>query len=257
MHALLDTLTSFALLALVFVPLERLFAAHRTPWLRRELGTDLLFFLGQYLLWTAPVVAVLAFVHRHVELLPLQPVRAAVAALPLWLSLPLAILLSDFAIYWGHRFSHGNALLWRFHRVHHTAEKVDWLAAHREHPFDNLYTRLIENAPLLVLGVPLQALAGFAMFRGLWAIFIHSNTRLSPGPLRYLLGAPRLHHWHHAKELGGGVNFANLSPLMDLVFGTYYDPGRMPASYGIDDKVAHGYVRQLVDPLLPRLRAGR
>src|SRR5262245_34238336 len=252
MDALRDTAWSFLILLAVFLPLELLFPANGRRVLHKEWFTDLLFFLGQYLLWTAPVVAVLTLVYRHTDALPLQSLRAGFAALPLWLSLPLAILLSDCAIYWGHRFSHSNALLWRFHRVHHTAEKVDWLAAHREHPFDNLYTRLIENAPLLLLGVPLQALAGFAMFRGLWAIFIHSNTRLSPGPLRYLLGAPRLHHWHHARELGGGVNYANLSPLMDLLFGTYCDPGRMPERYGIDEKVAHGYVRHLIDPLLPR-----
>ena len=36
---------------------------------------------------------------------------------------------------------------------------------------------------------PQQALAYFAAFRGLWAIFIHANVRLSIGPLRMLLGA--------------------------------------------------------------------
>ena len=51
------------------------------------------------------------------------------------------------------------------------------------------------------------------------------------------------------------MNFANLSPLMDLAFGTYHDPGRMPERYGIAQRIPHGYVRQLVDPLLPEASA--
>jgi sterol desaturase/sphingolipid hydroxylase (fatty acid hydroxylase superfamily) len=159
------------------------------------------------------------------------------------------ILLSDLAIYWVHRFMHSNRLLWSFHRVHHTSERLDWLAAHREHPIDNLLTRGTENLPLILLGFPLQTLAGFALFRGLWAIYIHSNCSLTPGPLRFLVGAPRLHHWHHAVEGEGKVNFANLSPLMDLAFGTYRDPGRMPGSYGLGVSVEHHYFVQLVEPI--------
>lgn len=254
MSQLLDPLLAFAVLLGIFLPLEKLFPAHRQKVLRKEWGTDLLFFLGQYLLWTAPVVAVLVFVHQNVGVLPLAGVRAFVASLPFWVQFLTVILLCDVSIYWAHRFSHRNKFLWRFHRVHHTAERLDWIAAYREHPFDNLYTRLVENLPAILLGFPLPALAGFAVFRGLWALYIHSNVRLSPGPLRYLLGAPRLHHWHHEVEGGGRVNFANVSPLMDLLFGTYHDPGRMPERYGIRDDVSHGYVAQLVEPLVPRRR---
>jgi len=251
MDALLQTLSSFLLLTAVFLPLERLFPGNRQRVFRAEWGTDLLFFLGQYLLWTAPVVAALVLVRDNLELLPLGSLRDSVAGWPMALQFLAAILLSDLAIYWGHRWSHENAFLWRFHRVHHTAPHVDWLAAHREHPFDNLYTRLIENLPLILLGFPLEALAGFAMFRGLWALFIHSNVSIGPGPLRYLIGSPRLHHWHHELERRGQVNYANLSPLMDLAFGTYHDPGHMPSRYGIDEPISHRYAAQLLEPLLP------
>jgi len=251
MQQLADTLTAFLLLLAVFLPLERLFPANRDRVFRAEWGTDLLFFLGQYLLWTAPIVAVLVFVHGNLDVLPIAGMQTTVAAQPFWLQFAETILLSDFCIYWGHRFSHHNTFLWRFHRVHHTAERVDWLAAHREHPFDNVYTRLIENLPLILLGFPLHMVAGFAMFRGLWAIFIHANVSLGPGPLRYLLGSPRLHHWHHELEHSGRVNFANLSPLMDLMFGTFHDPGRMPERYGIPDRIPHGWLAQMLEPLLP------
>lgn len=252
LQSLTDTALSFALLFAVFLPLERLFPAQRQRVFRAEWGTDLLFFLGQYLLWTAPVVAALVWVHGQLEHLPLAGLRAEFATWPFALQFVVGIAISDASIYWAHRLSHRSAFLWRFHRVHHTAPHVDWLAAHREHPFDNLYTRFVENVPLLVLGFPMFTIAGFAMFRGLWAIYIHSNVSLTPGPLRYVLGAPRLHHWHHAVERGGDVNFANLSPLMDLAFGTYHDPGHFPARYGTDEPGSHAYVAQIFGPLVPR-----
>ena len=88
------------------------------------------------------------------------------------------IVWSDIVLYWAHRLSHQVPFLWRFHKVHHTSERLDWVAAYREHPVDNLYTRLVENVPAMLLGFPLYTIAGFAVFRGLWAIYIHSNCRL-------------------------------------------------------------------------------
>ncbi len=246
-----ETLVSFALLAVIFVPLERVFPMHRQRVAREEIGTDLLYFLAQYLLWALPVLALLFFVYRHVHELPLASLRAAVADAPPWAAIPLGILVSDVCVYWAHRLSHTNAFLWRFHRVHHTAPRLDWLAAHREHPFDSVYTRLVENLPLMLLGFPMHLLAGFAAFRGLWALYIHANVSLSLGPLRYVLGSPRLHHWHHEVEVGGRVNFANLNPLMDLAFGTYHDPGHDPVRYGTGNANAGGIVRQILDPLVP------
>jgi len=244
-----DTIASLALLLIVFAPLERAFPAHRQAIMRRGFGTDLLFFLGFSLVFAGPAVAVLVVVHRGVDLLPLAFLRGPFETSPFWLQCLVAFALCDVALYWGHRFAHRSPLLWRFHRVHHTSRRMDWLAAYREHPLDHVYTRVVENLPVMLLGFSLEAVAGFVVFRGLWAIFIHSNVSLDVGPLRYLLGAPRLHHWHHERTRGGAVNFANVSPLMDLLFGTFYDPACMPARYGADGPGAeHGYLRQLLAP---------
>ena len=70
--------------------------------------------------------------------------------------------------------------------------------------------------------------------------------------LQALLGAPRLHHWHHALDGGGRVNFANLSPLMDVLFGTWHDPGTWPERVGIREPFARSYAGAMLEPLLPR-----
>lgn len=247
-----ESLLAFAVLFLTFLPLERLFAKHDQPVFRREYWTDVLFFAGQYLVWTTPVVALLGALHVYIDSLPLGFVRDEMRSLPFWSQCVIAVIAGDACIYWGHRLSHRFDFLWRFHRVHHTAERLDWVAAYREHPLDNLYTRVIENTPALLLGFPLEVIAGFATFRGLWGLFIHSNMKLSIGPFKYVLGSPELHHWHHEMEQSGRCNFANLMPLMDLLFGTFHAPaGVDPQRYGIPERVEHNYFVQLASPLLP------
>ncbi|MCH2046478.1 MAG: sterol desaturase family protein, partial [Saprospiraceae bacterium] len=184
------------------------------------------------------------------DIIPLS-FREQVANQPWWLQAIEVILLSDLLIYWGHRLQHRVDFLWRFHKVHHSAEHLDWLAAHREHPLDSIYTIGLINLPAFILGFPLELLAGFIAFRGIWAIYIHSNVRLPLGPIRMLIGAPELHHWHHDLDRDAG-NYANISPLMDIIFGTYTCPDHEPERFGIKEDFPKNYIGQMVQPLIPK-----
>ena len=251
MDLLLSTGASLLLLVVIFGPLERAFPARRGQGaLRPELHIDLLFFLGQYLAFAGLAVALLSAFAGVVEPLIPASVGEAAAAMPLWLRGVVALAVGDVLVYWFHRACHRYPLLWRFHAVHHSAEHLDWLAAHREHPVDGILTQLVINVPAIVLGLPFAAVGGLVVLRGLWAIFVHSNTRLPLGPLRVLFGAPELHHWHHARVRETRHNFANLAPWVDLVFGTYHCPeGEERYPLGLPDPWPRGYFAQLLRPL--------
>jgi sterol desaturase/sphingolipid hydroxylase (fatty acid hydroxylase superfamily) len=134
------------------------------------------------------------------------------------------------------------------HAVHHSAEELDWVAAHREHPLDGVLTALCMNLPALMLGVRVELLSGIAVFRALWSIFVHSNVRLPLGPLRFLFGAPELHHWHHARE--SRHNFANLAPYLDWIFGTHHHPsGEEDYALGLEEQLPGSYLGMLLAPL--------
>lgn len=245
---LLSVSLSLLFLVAVFRPLEMLFPAREgQKFLRPAFVTDLLFLLGQYLLWSGLVFWALDHFRGWLHSAVPADFRAAVAAQPWWRQAVEMIVLSDFCIYWAHRLQHKVSFLWRFHSIHHSAEHLDWLAAHREHPLDTIYTVGIINLPAFILGFPLETLAGFLAFRGLWAIYIHSNVRLPLGPLRMLIGAPELHHWHHDKARDAG-NYANISPLMDLLFGTYRCPDHEPEAFGIHEPIKQSYLAQLWHP---------
>ena len=251
---LLSTLQASALsvlmLAVVYWPLERLWPARQQPWLRRALGTDFLFLFGQHLVWSVLALAFLAAVDARVHGALPAPVRDGFLALPRAAQLLAIVLLGDLGVYWFHRACHRFDFLWRFHAVHHSSETLDWVAAHREHPVDGLLTQLTLNLPAMLLGFPVEGLAALAVFRGLWAIFIHSNVRLPLGPLRYVLGAPELHHWHHAKAPGVVANYGNLSPWTDLVFGTFHLPpaGEETWELGVPEQLPRTWPGLLVSP---------
>lgn len=251
-----STALSLLFLFVVFRPLELAFPARAGQGLFRPAWfTDLCFLLGQYLIWNTLVFWLLTMGAVWLDGCVPTGVRASVAAQPWWLQAIEVIVLSDFCVYWGHRLQHRLPLLWRFHSIHHSAEHLDWLAAHREHPLDTIYTLTLINLPAFLLGFPLWTLAGLIAFRGLWAIYIHSNVRLPLGPLRMLIGAPELHHWHHDRHRDAG-NYANISPLMDLLFGTYRCPDHEPDSFGIAEPIAPSYLGQLLHPFLPRKKSG-
>jgi sterol desaturase/sphingolipid hydroxylase (fatty acid hydroxylase superfamily) len=254
LHAACAALASLAVLVVVFVPLERVFPARPgQPVLRPGLAADLCFFFGQYLLWSGLSVALLTAARPAVLIAVPERARAFASAQPLWAQAIVAVLLGDLLVYWFHRACHSFDWLWRFHAVHHSARHLDWLAAHREHPLDGICTQMFQNLPAIALGFPIHWLAGFIVFRSMWAIFIHSNVRLPLGPLRFLLGAPELHHWHHARIPRTQHNFANLAPWLDVLFGTYHCPRRGEAHpIGLTEPWPDGYVAQLLRPIAGR-----
>ena len=186
---LLSTAVSFLFLFLLFRPLELFFPAKKKQkFLRPAFWTDLFFFFGQYLLWNGLVFAAIQWGGGWLTQWIPEAFRESVRTQPLWLQITEVILLTDLLIYWGHRLQHRIPFLWCFHSIHHSAEHLDWLAANREHPLDTIYTVTLVNLPVFLLGFPLELLAGFIGFRGLWAVFIHSNVRLADW-------SPALVHW--------------------------------------------------------------
>ncbi|MFT4599861.1 MAG: sterol desaturase/sphingolipid hydroxylase (fatty acid hydroxylase superfamily) [Arenicella sp.] len=250
--SLIATGLSLIFLVTVFVPMEKVFPAKKNQKiLRPHWMVDLSFFLGQYLIWSALVLWCLDYFELYLTSITPLEIKIWTSNQNFLLQAFLVLILSDFLIYWAHRLQHKVNFLWRFHKVHHSAQHLDWLASYREHPLDSIYTIGIINLPAMALGFPLEAIAGIIAFRGIWAIYIHSNVRLPIGPLRILIGAPELHHWHHDLNRKAG-NYANISPIMDVVFGTYKCPDKEPEKFGIKEETPNTYVGQMIEPMLPK-----
>jgi lathosterol oxidase len=245
-------LLNVLVLALIFVPMERVFARLRDqPIFRPAWRTDLMHFAMSHLLVQVTVLLTLVPATLLFAWAVYPGLQRAVQAQPLLLQVVEIVIVADLAEYIVHRAFHRVPWLWRFHEIHHSAQALDWLAASRLHLVDIVVTRGLSFVPLYLLGFSPPALYGYLVFVSFHAVFIHANVRFRFRAIEWLVVTPRFHHWHHAAEPEAvDRNFAVHLPVIDRLFGTCYFPdGRWPATYGLGDRtVPDGWLRQLLWP---------
>ena len=244
-------------LGLVFTPLEWLRPIRRTPIDWARLRTDALHILISGSLIRLGVGA--AIVGLTLALRPVLSggIVAAIRGQAAWLQFVEILLLSDFAFYCAHRLAHASPILWRLHEVHHSSEKLDWVAGNRVHPLDQILQATIIAAPPVLLGFAPGPLLAYALLYRWHAELLHSNVRVDFGPLKWLIASPQYHHWHHADEPAAyDRNFGGQLVIFDWLFGTLNLPGRgeMPAKYGLRTPIAPDYLGQLMHPFRARPR---
>ncbi len=240
------------IMALLFVPIELAFPKNKLQTkFHSEWRTDLIYFGISHLaiqlfgvLTKKPAVAFFGWMN-------LEQVHEWVNNLPFLVELFLALLVTDLFQYWAHRIFHSHHYLWRFHSIHHSTENMDWLAGSRTHFIDIFFTRSMSYIPLYVLGFSTLTFNVYIIFIAVHAVFIHANTNINFGFLKYIITTPQYHHWHHCREPEHyGNNFAVVFPFIDKIFGTYYLPGKKwPEGTGlVDASFPKGFLRQLVFP---------
>jgi sterol desaturase/sphingolipid hydroxylase (fatty acid hydroxylase superfamily) len=254
--SLVSIAVGFVVLALVFGAIERLFPAKRQPIVRPGWWTDLAYWVFTPLVTRAVTrVAVIAALVPVLLLAGqgLEPERIArgfgpLSRQPIWLQAIEMIVLGDFIGYWTHRWFHGG-WRWRFHAIHHSSTHLDWLAAVRLHPVNDIIGKLAIALPMVGLGFSPVATAGVVPFLTFYAILLHANVDWSFGPLRLIIASPAFHRWHHTSAAEGlDRNFAGLLPLWDMLFGTFWLPDRKPTVFGVDDPVPAHLTGQLLWP---------
>ena len=244
------------LLALIFLPLERLLAVRPKKFFGKGLGRDLAYYFVNGLVPSLLLAVPLALVGVAAHALVPYSFQAMVGGWPLWVRVVLGFFIGEIGFYWGHRWAHQIPFLWRFHSIHHSAEDIYFLVSARAHPVDNAFIRLCGLIPAYVLGVasPLTPTGSLVpvmivLVATLWGFFIHSNLRLRLGPFEWLLATPGFHHWHHTLGERRDANFASMLPCVDKLFGTLYLPrDRWPVAYGIDEKLPASLWGQLIYP---------
>lgn len=166
----------------------------------------------------------------------------------------LMILCGDFLRYWLHRASHEwLPWLWRFHAVHHSVHKLNWVNVGRFHPIEKSFQFLCDAAPFILLGVSTEVLAVYFVLYAVNGFFQHCNIELRLGLLNYVISGPELHRWHHSWEpRESNRNYGNNIITWDLLFGTYFLPGdRRVGLLGLRNrKYPAGFLQQMRTPFI-------
>tara|TARA_B110000240_G_C13461375_1_gene436822 strand:- start:678 stop:1562 length:885 start_codon:yes stop_codon:yes gene_type:complete len=169
----------------------------------------------------------------------------------------LFFLVVDFTQWWTHRLLHRFEFLWNFHKVHHSVKQMGFAAHLRYHWMEPIIYNSLRYIPLAIIGGFSAQDVAFVHF---FAITIghlnHANINLNYGFLKYILNNPKMHIWHHAKELPEdrkyGVNFALTLSIWDYLFKTNYIPhsGRdLEIGFEDDENFPKNFLQQGVYPL--------
>ena len=211
--------------------------------------------------WRDVVHAVVNEASNAVSILSL-PLMAAVfpktglwpSAWPLPLQLLLAIAVADAGITLAHFVSHRSGLLWRFHAVHHSVQRMYGFNGLMKHPLHQSFELTCASLPLLLLGMPVHVawLLGFAV--AVQLLLQHSNVDVRVGPLVHLWAIGPAHRFHHSNRPGEGhVNFGLFSSFWDHLLGTFrFTPATSPrrGELGVAGRPEYpvNYVAQMVEP---------
>ncbi len=146
-------------------------------------------------------------------------------SLPPWIGLPVTVAALDAVSYGWHRANHRIAVLWRFHRVHHSDPSFTVSTGLRFHPGELLLSLPIRLAAVALLGAPAVAVVVFEIVFTIANLFEHGNIDLPIVLERRLargLVTPALHRRHHGRrsvELNS--NFGTIFTVWDRLLGTY------------------------------------
>ena len=124
-----------------------------------------------------------------------------------------------------HRIEHRFSGLWAFHSVHHSQTKMTLMTFERNHFVSLLFNSIVYTSLARFLGIHIDVLASVYIGYNFIEYLTHSNINISYGKLLdKLIVCPRYHRSHHARAEFSrphyGVNFANIFPIWDILFGT-------------------------------------
>ncbi|MBB3388004.1 sterol desaturase/sphingolipid hydroxylase (fatty acid hydroxylase superfamily) [Rhizobium sp. BK275] len=185
----------------------------------------------------------------------LQPLAAMQFSLwpsswPMLFQAPLAVIIAEFGLYWAHRIAHERLFFWRFHALHHSVTRLWVVNTGRFHVVDSLFKIALSQIPLYLLGAPLQVFWWLGAVTAFIGILTHCNVDMRTGFFDLVFSTPRLHRWHHSKDLReGNTNYGENVVLFDQLFGTYFNPDRPSSTdIGIKGQIAPGFLSQLKQP---------
>ncbi|MCC5924243.1 MAG: sterol desaturase family protein [Crocinitomicaceae bacterium] len=172
------------------------------------------------------------------------------------LQLFIFFIISDFVQWNVHVLLHKVPFLWNIHKVHHSVKEMGF-AAHLRYHFGEtfVYNSFKYIVLAMIFGFELKSafiVHGIAITIG---HLNHANVGWDYGPLKYIFNNPKMHIWHHAKELPSthpyGVNFGISLSLWDYLFKTNHIPhsGRdIELGFDKDEKYAKTFIAQLIAP---------
>jgi sterol desaturase/sphingolipid hydroxylase (fatty acid hydroxylase superfamily) len=173
------------------------------------------------------------------------------------------LFLHDCWFYWAHRIEHKVPILWEFHKIHHSDERMNTSTWARDHFLQESWRAFFSVFTLgMIVDLHPTEAGETALYSTMFLIglsmFYHSAIRVQLPWLDRILVTPQVHRIHHSVNAQHyNRNFADALPIFDIVFGTFHRPQReeFPATgLGPDSPAPHSLWSAQFGPIV---RVGR
>lgn len=168
----------------------------------------------------------------------------AVVRLPLddWRTWAAGFVAVEFAYYWFHRASHRIRWLWATHAVHHSPEEMTLLSSLRLGWTNALSGGWLFYMPLVAAGFDPRLVVLLLALDLRYQFFLHTEARLSLGPLEWLLNTPSHHRAHHGRnDAYLDCNYGGVVIVFDRLFGTFRpERAEEPVEFGLKGRPREG-----------------
>lgn len=151
----------------------------------------------------------------------------SISTLPKPLALFAFFIISDFLQWMVHILLHRVPFLWKIHKTHHSIKEMGFAGHFRYNWMEPIVYKSILYLPIILVGgVDLQDVFIVHFITIAIGHLNHANIGWDYGYLKYILNNPKMHIWHHSKEMPNkyGVNFGISLSLWDYLFKTNYIP---------------------------------
>ena len=180
----------------------------------------------------------------------------------------VSFIILDFTRFFVHYLMHKIPVLWKIHRVHHSARVLTPMTLYRTHPFESLISAIRRIVVIgfisgLFIFSTRSVIDGFDIlgvnilsfgFNFLGSNLRHSHIWLSFGPLNYIFISPAQHQIHHSRDskyydTNMGITFA----IWDQIFGTFCNPQKKEfLTFGIRGQEPGSLKAALLSPFRSR-----
>lgn len=140
---------------------------------------------------------------------------------PSWVLLLGAVLILDAWTYVWHRLNHAIPFFWRFHRVHHSDNRLDVSTASRFHVGEIFFSSLLRIPIILLVGIYAWELVLYETLLFAVVQFHHANLGLPPAvdrAIRAVIVSPDMHKVHHSRyQPETDSNYASVLSIWDRI----------------------------------------
>jgi len=151
----------------------------------------------------------------------------------------LAVLLLDAWMYLWHRANHVVPLLWRFHRMHHSDNRMDVTTATRFHLGEHIGANVLRLGLIPLLGFQIWHIVVYEMLVVAITQFHHADVSLGRLDrwLRLVIVTPDMHKMHHSRwRPETDSNYSTFFSIWDRLACSFrMRPDPKTLDFGLDD----------------------